>query len=258
MARFSVGLRLNFISCHKDIKLGKKRKHQGSSQKNESSREDTPIQEKPAVRKKKKRPPVPQKREHPNWLLTGLAGAGMALTAYLTITSLLGQPPLYCDEGSTCDIVQQSRWGTFLGVPTSLLGFLTYAALGHIGYRVRNIALHWKSAWAVSLVGLSYSVYLNAISLLVIEAACVYCLASLSIMAVIFGVVTFQRPAGLPDFNFKAWAGQTIVVAMVIIGGMHLHYSGVFDSKAGPEDPYLRGLAEHLSKDNTVLYGAFW
>jgi uncharacterized membrane protein len=182
----------------------------------------------------------------------------MALTVYLTITSWLGQAPLYCDQGSSCDIVQNSRWGTLLGVPTSFWGFLTYAALAHIGFRVRNIGLHWKTAWTVSLVGLSYSVYLNVISLFVIEAACVYCLASLSIMAAIFGVSTFQRPAGLPDFNFKAWAGQTIVVALVIIGGLHLHYSGVFDSTAGPEDPYLRGLAEHLSKENAIIYGAFW
>ena len=77
-------------------------------------------------------------------------------------------------------------------------------------------------------------------------------------MAVIFGVIIFQRPAELPDFNYMAWAGKTIVVTMVIIGGIHLHYSGVFDSAAGPEDPYLRGLAEHLSQEKAVIYGAFW
>jgi len=37
-----------------------------------------------------------------------------------------------------------------------------------------------------------------------------------------------------------------------------MHYSGVFDPAAGPEDPYLRGLAEHLSKEKAVIYGAFW
>jgi hypothetical protein len=107
-------------------------------------------------------------------------------------------------------------------------------------------------------VGLGYSVYLNTISLLVIEAMCAYCLASLSIMAVIFGVLYFQRPEGLPDFKFKTWAGETVIIAMVIVGGMHLHYSGVFDPMAGPEDPYLRGLAEHLTREKAVMYGAFW
>ena len=182
----------------------------------------------------------------------------MVLTAYLVLTSWLGQSPLYCDEGSPCDIVQQSRWGTFLGIPTAFWGFLTYATLAYIGFRVRHPVWHWKSAWTVSMVGLGYSVYLTAISLLVIGATCAYCFASLSIIAVTFGVIIFQRPAGLPDFKYTAWAGQTIAMALVIVGGMHLHYSGVFDPAAGMEDPYLRGLAEHLSRENAVFYGASW
>jgi uncharacterized membrane protein len=238
--------------------LGKKRKGHKPLTEKPASRAETQLREKPTRQKKKKQQPVPQKREHPNWPLTALAGAGMALTAYLVLTALLDKPPLYCDEGSTCDIVQQSRWGTFLGLPTAFWGFLTYATLAYIGFRVRNPGLHWKSAWTVSIVGLGYSVYLNTISLLVIEAMCAYCLASLSIMAVIFGVVFFQRPAGLPDFKYPAWAGQTIAITLVIIGGMHLHFSGVFDPAAGPEDPYLRGLAEHLSQEKAVMYGAFW
>jgi uncharacterized membrane protein len=182
----------------------------------------------------------------------------MALTAYLVLTTWLGQQPLYCEEGSSCDIVQQSRWGTFLGMPTAFWGFLTYATLAYIGFRIRNPGWHWKSAWTVSLVGLGYSVYLNAIALFVIDATCIYCITSLSIMTVIFGVVISQRPVGLPDFKYAAWAGQTILLTMVIAGGMHLHYSGVLDPAAGPEDPYLRGLAEHLSKEKVIFYGAFW
>jgi uncharacterized membrane protein len=155
--------------------LGKKKKRKKTLPEKPPSQEDTSRREKRAEeRKKKKRQPVLKRREHPNWPLTALAGAGMLLTAYLALTSWLGQPPLYCDEGSSCDIVQQSRWGTFLGLPTAFWGFLTYATLGHIGYRVRNPGLHWKSAWTVSLVGLGYSVYLNTISLLVIEAMCAY------------------------------------------------------------------------------------
>lgn len=238
--------------------MGKKRKRHGKPLNKTSSRETPAVLEKPEGRKKKKKQPVPKKLEHPNWLLTGLAGAGMALTAYLVLTILLDKPPLYCEEGSSCDMVQQSRWGTFLGAPIALWGFLTYATLAYIGLRVRDPVSHWKSAWLVSLAGLGYSVYLTAISLLVIEATCIYCLISLSIMAVIFGVVIFQRPAGLPGLNYTTWAGKTILVTILIIGGMHLHYSGVFDPAAGPEDPYLRGLAENLSQENAVFYGAFW
>ena len=156
--------------------MDKKKKRKKTSQ-------EKPPRVKPAVHKKKKGQPVLKKRENPNWPLTALAVAGMVLTAYLVLTSWLGQTPLYCDEGSSCDIVQQSRWGTFLILPTAFWGFLTYAILAYIGFRVRNPSLHWKVAWTVSLVGLGYSVYLNTISLLVLEAICAYCLASLLILA---------------------------------------------------------------------------
>ena len=238
--------------------MGKKRKRKASSQENSPSGGESPAQLKPAGKKKKKMKPTLKNRENPDWILTGLAGAGMLLTAYLALTVWLGQPPLYCDEGSSCDIVQQSRWGTFMGLPTAFLGFLTYTALAYIGFRVRNPGTLWKSAWTVSMVGLGYSAYLIAVSLFVIEAACVYCLISFSIMSVIFGVLTYQRPRELPDFSFAAWARQALIVLVVIVGGMHLHYSGVFDPTAGPEDPYLKGLAEHLTKEKAILYGAFW
>ena len=196
--------------------------------------------------------------KEPNWILTGLAAAGMILTAYLVITGWLEKAPLLCDDGSSCDIVQQSRWGTLLMLPTALWGFLTYAMLFYIGIRVRNIGLHWKSACTVSMIGLGYSIYLITISMLVIEATCAYCIASFIIMSIIFGVVTYQRPKNLPQFNFMAFATQTVMIAVVIIGGIHLHYSGVFDPKAGPEDHFLKGLAEHLTEDKAILYAAYW
>jgi hypothetical protein len=108
------------------------------------------------------------------------------------------------------------------------------------------------------MVGLGYSVYLMAVSVFVIEAACAYCIVSFSIMAVIFGTVTFQKPKVLPKFNFAAFARQTVIITAVIVGGMHLHYSGIFDPAAGPEDPFLKGLAEHLTREKALLYGASW
>ncbi len=238
--------------------MAKKRKRHKTPQEKPAAVEETSPREKAEGRRKKKRKTVMKMREQPNWPLSALAGAGMVLTIYLVLTSWLGEAPLFCDEGSSCDIVQRSRWGTFLGLPIAFLGFLTYAALFFIGIKIRNKLIHWKSAWTVSLIGLGYSIYLNVISLYVIEAMCVYCLASLSIMAAIFIFMTFQRPDGFPEFKYKTWAAEALIVLFVIVGGMHLHYSGVFDSAAGPEDPYLKGLAEHLTMEKAVMYGAFW
>ena len=236
--------------------MGKKKKQKAASQKQTTPREEAPAREKP--KKNKKQKPVMQKMEGPNWVLTGLAAAGMILTAYLVITGWLDKAPVLCADGSSCDIVQQSRWGTFLALPTAFWGFLTYSALLYIGINVRNTGTHWKSALTVSMIGLGYSIYLISISLLVIEAACAYCIASFSLMSVIFGVVTFQRPKGLPKFDYMGFAKQTVIITAVIVGGMHMHYSGIFDPMAGPEDPFLKGLAVHLTEEQAVIYGAYW
>ena len=223
-----------------------------------AAKHGTSTPERPAKQDRKKQQSKLKKRTQPNWPLTVLAGTGMALTLYLALTVWFGGAPMYCTEGSSCDIVQQSRWGTFLGMPTSFWGFLTYTTLAYIGFKVRSPEKHWKSAWIVSLVGVGYSVYLTSVSLFVIDALCAYCLVSLSIMTVIFGVVIVQRPEGMKNFKLKTWVAATAVVAMVIIGGVHLHYSGDFDPQSGAEDPYLKGLATHLRQNDAVLYGAFW
>ena len=242
--------------------MGKKKKRKPSSQKKAVPRSDSPVRTEPPIQKKrvgkKKTRRVPHKMKGPNWILTGLATAGMILTAYLVVAGWLDNSPLLCDDGSSCDIVQQSRWGTLFMLPTAFWGFLTYATLFYIGIRVRNIRLHWEFAWTVSMIGLGYSIYLITISLLVIEAACAYCIASFIIMSVIFGVVTYQRPKNLSKSFFMTFAKQMVIIVVVIVGGIHLHYSGVFDPKAGPEDPYLKGLAEHLTEDKAILYGAYW
>ena len=94
--------------------MGRKRGQKKVKTEKQYSTQPVAVKHKPEKPDKKKRKQVPLKRDHPNWALTFLAGAGMVLTAYLVLTSLLGQYPLYCDEGSSCDIVQHSRWGTNL------------------------------------------------------------------------------------------------------------------------------------------------
>ncbi|MBI4842905.1 MAG: vitamin K epoxide reductase family protein [Nitrospirae bacterium] len=238
--------------------MGKKQKKQKAALTNLPAEEKPQLQEKTGEKKKGKKVLVSKELEKPNRALAGFAIAGMVLTAYLALTFWFGEHPLYCQEGSTCDIVQQSKWGKFLGLPIAFWGFITYSALAFIAFRVRNRASHWKYAWLISLVGFGYSIYLASISLFLLKAACIYCLTSFSLMALIFGVVTFQRPTGLAGFNFMSWAKTAAIITVVILGGMHLNYSGIFDSGVKADDPYLRGLAEHLAKEGAVIYGAFW
>ena len=48
------------------------------------------------------------------------------------------------------------------------------------------------------------------------------------------------------------------MIATLLVGGLHLHYSGVFDAAAGPEDPQLQALAIHLADSGVKFYGAYW
>jgi uncharacterized membrane protein len=196
-------------------------------------------------------------RPGPNWLLLILAVAGMLLTAYLSYAAWQEKLVAGCTVGDPCDIVLSSRWSTLFGMPTSFWGFLTYALLAAIAWNKRSEP-QWKLAWIVSLIGFSYSLYLTAISFLVLNAACPYCLTSLGLMGAIFAVVVFQRPAKLPAFNWGWWLAKTGGTALILIAVLHLHYAGYWGKTPGPEDPWIRGLAEHLTTTNAKFYGASW
>jgi uncharacterized membrane protein len=196
---------------------------------------------------------------HPldNWLL-GLAVAGIALTSYLTFIAWFGQHPAFCGADSECDLVQQSRWSTLLGAPIALWGLATYALLARLVWRLRSHAGAWRMALAVAGVGAAVSWYLTAVSVLVIEATCAYCLASFGIANALLALLLLRRPAHMPE---NAWAKSLPVpvgASVVIVLALFLHFSGLFDPAAGPEKPYLKALAVHLRESGARFYGAYW
>ena len=196
-------------------------------------------------------------RSAPNWALLAVAVLGMALTAYLTAAALRGQAVAGCTAGSVCDVVLGSRWGKLFGLPTSMWGFLAYAALAAIAF-VKRAWLQWKLAFVVSMFGVLYSAYLTSISLFVLAAACPYCLTSFVLMITALALTVYQRPADLPKFSWTPWLAKTVPAALALIFALHLTYTGTFDQPAASGDPTLIGLADHLTAMNVKFYGAFW
>jgi uncharacterized membrane protein/glutaredoxin len=196
-------------------------------------------------------------RPGPNWPLLALSSAGMVLTGYLTWTAFTGSGVLGCSAGGGCDVVLTSRWATLLGLPTSFWGLLGYAALAAIAF-LRRAETHWSYAWTVAFFGVCYSVYLTAVSLTILESACPYCLASLGLMTATLAVVVFQRP---PSMAHGSWmgliAGRGALAALVILI-VHTNYAAPQAEPAGPEDPMVRALAEHLTEEGVLFYGASW
>jgi uncharacterized membrane protein/glutaredoxin len=196
-------------------------------------------------------------RQGPNWPLFILAVIGMILSGYLTVSAWQGRLAAFCAEGAGCDIVLNSRWSTLLGMPTSFWGFLTYGLLAAVAWN-RDAANQWRWAWVISLFGLFYSLYLTGISFLELRAACPYCLGSLGLMATIFVLTTFQRPKHLAKFSWGPFLTKSLGAVAIAIIVLHLHYAGYLGKAPGPEDPWIRNLAEHLARSDAKFYGASW
>lgn len=198
-------------------------------------------------------------RAHPldNWLL-GVAAAGIVLTAYLTFIAWFGKLPAFCGAESQCDLVQQSRWARLLGVPIALWGLATYALLARFLWRLRTHAGAWRGALLVAAVGAAVSWYLTSVSVLVIEATCVYCLGSFALMNAALVLVLLRRPAQVAEHAWRRSLPAPAGAAVVSVLALFVYFSGFLDPATGPEKPYLKGLAVHLSESGARFYGAYW
>ena len=189
----------------------------------------------------------------PDFLILGLAAAGFAIAAYLTGLKWMGGNAAFCLSGSGCDIVQGSRYGTLLGVPTALLGVLMYAAIGSLA-ALGLTAPRWSWAFYLAAAGVGVSIYLTAVSVLVIHATCAYCLASGAIMVAIL-LVLLRRRAVLPGRR-KLSALVPGAVAAAILAPLGAAF--IFAMPAGGGAGFEGALARHLRETGAVMYGAHW
>jgi len=206
-----------------------------------------------------KSPEAPARAAHPldPWLI-GLAAAGIVLTGYLALVAWFGKTPAFCGPDSDCDLVQQSRWATLLGMPIAFWGLATYALLARLAWRLRTRPSAWRMALAVAAVGAGVSWYLTAISLFVIEATCAWCLASFGISNALLVLLLVRRPAHMPEHAWAKALPAPAGAAFVAVLALGVYFSGFFNPASGPEKPYLKGLAVHLKESGARFYGAYW
>ena len=213
---------------------------------------------KPAADVKPPRQPrqnaAPDRTTLPNWPLLVLSLIGMIIAGYLSYTGWTGNAAAFCEEGQGCDIVQSSQWAKFLGAPTAFWGVLTYAALAYIAARVSRASVQWRRAWMVAIVGWGVSAYLTAVSFFVLQATCIYCLASFGILTSIVALLVWRRPETMPRFAWPRWLLQTGAAALIVIAAMHVETRSATIS--AEEDPYIAGLAMRLAESGATFYGA--
>ena len=193
--------------------------------------------------------------KQPDWLVVGLALIGMAITAYLSFGSLFGDAPLFCGPDSGCDIVQNSRFGTLLGLPIALWGFGLYALVALSAYTMPNKPQRWKRlAWLTAL-GLAISVYLTVAGQVFLDAWCAWCLASQITILLLFLAVWLRRPESGPGMSWLVWNRNLLLIAVFFTGTLYAWQDGLLQP---PENPELKALAMHLEETGALYYGAFW
>lgn len=137
-------------------------------------------------------------------ILGMLALIGVFVSIYLTLYKLGYIGELQCAVGS-CETVNTSRWATFLGLPVAAWGlgfYITVLAAAMVGVQER-----FADSRAVSVVltaltgwGVLFSGWLTYLELFVIDAICIWCVASAVIVAMMFAVSL----ADLKDFQSGA------------------------------------------------------
>lgn len=108
-----------------------------------------------------------------------LVGAGIA--GYLTYAHYRGIAPV-CTTGG-CEEVQTSEYADVLGIPVAVIGLAGYAAL--LATALLRAAEAAAAGLAMALGGLGFALYLVYVQFAILEAVCIWCLASDVVMALV-------------------------------------------------------------------------
>ena len=214
------------------------------------------------ARKKKHAPPRPAAPAHrpptpPDSVKLVLAALGLLVTGYLAWTA--GQPggPAFCTGEGGCDAIQRSDWSTLLGLPMALWGFGFYAVVAIVSASRKASPLRcWQRQWRLVWLGLAISVYLTAVGAWVLDAFCLWCLASLAVLAAMFVWLHLRRPGAAPGASWGRWWGAHAWPVLLVLAVLHVHQSGLLHQR--PESRRAQALAEHLSSYGAKFYGASW
>jgi uncharacterized membrane protein len=203
----------------------------------------------------KKVPPAPVVTR--DWAVAAIAGAGVLVSAYLTATKLTGATAAFCEAGSGCDIVQASRYATFLGLPTAVWGVGLYAivvALALAGFTVKR----WQIAFVLGVVAVSFSAYLAYLQLFVLDAICAWCVLDALLAVALLGVLVWRRP--FPTGRRSGTRPARIAVIGAVTAVLTILFAIGADVGDGPgsSGKYRGALARHLASTGAIFYGAYW
>ena len=112
-----------------------------------------------------------------------LAIGGIGIASYLTVVHFADQP-IVCSGIGDCEKVNSSSYAKLAGIPVAVLGLSSYVTmlLLALGALVRRDAMLVAAAWGIALASFGFSMYLTYIELEVLDAICVWCVASATVV----------------------------------------------------------------------------
>jgi len=129
-----------------------------------------------------------------------IALIGVFVSLYLTLYKLGYIGTLVCGTGS-CELVQLSKWGTFLGLPVAAWGVGYYGAvfvLAMVSTQERFESSR-RLTGALALVtgwGVVFTIWLTYLELFVIHAICRWCVGSAVMTVLLFGLAMVEWREG--------------------------------------------------------------
>jgi uncharacterized membrane protein len=136
----------------------------------------------------------------PSWLIPVLCLIGLGVAGYMSFIEFT-ETEAFCGPVGNCNTVQQSSYATLFGfLPVGILGLLGYLSI-LILWLVSRLDLpdydHLVKMllWALSLIGILFSIYLTFLEPFVIGATCMWCISSAVIMTALFLLATRELNA---------------------------------------------------------------
>jgi uncharacterized membrane protein len=129
-------------------------------------------------------------------IVAALALAGIFIALYLTLHKLGYLGELVCAVGA-CDVVNASRWATFMSFPVAAWGVGYYVAtfmVAMLGLRERwlDSMLIARALLFLGVSGFLFSAWLTYLELFVIHAICQWCVVSAVLATAIFVVSVLE------------------------------------------------------------------
>lgn len=127
----------------------------------------------------------------------GVASAGLGIATYLTVVHLVGGAPV-CAIAHGCGIVQRSPYASLAGVPVAAIGVAGYLAI--LVALARDGETARTAAALLTLAGAGFSGWLTWVEVQILNAICIWCVASAACMTALAGIAVARmlQPSLLP------------------------------------------------------------